>query len=111
MHEGTRVVKERFQKIYSSQQKSHIQRTTWCYSWTENEKEFLNHQKGSRNIWVVIGWDGATISGYPLLNILDSAKNIPVFVLGIVAFQGHLADGNKKYGTFICNQFLDHMNK
>ena len=38
--------------------------------------------------------DGATISICPLLNILTSAKNIPVSVLKIVDFQGHLSDGN-----------------
>ena len=47
--------------------------------------------------------DGATITRCPLLIILDSAKNIPVALLEIVDFQGHLADSNKKYGTFICN--------
>ena len=41
--------------------------------------------------------DGATISKCPLLNILASAKNIPVAVLEIVDCQGHLARGNKKY--------------
>ena len=39
---------------------------------------------------------GATISRCPLLNILASAKNIPVDVLEIVDFQGYLTDGNKK---------------
>ena len=51
--------------------------------------------------------DGATISRCPLLNILASAKNITVAVLEIVDFKGHLSDGNKKYGTFICNQFFE----
>ena len=55
--------------------------------------------------------DGATISRYLLLNILASAKNIPVSVLEIVDCQGHLADGNKKYGTFICNRFLNNMRE
>ena len=55
--------------------------------------------------------DGATISRCPLLNILDSAKNIPVSVLKIVDCQGHLADDNKKDGTFIGNQFLNHMKE
>ena len=55
--------------------------------------------------------DGATISRFPLLNILDYGKNIPVAVLEIVDFQGHLSDGNKKYGTFICNKFLNHMKE
>ena len=50
--------------------------------------------------------DGAKIPRCPLLNILDSVKNIPVAVLEIVDCQGHLADGNKKDGTFICNQFF-----
>ena len=39
---------------------------------------------------------GATISGFPLLNIIASGKKIPVAVLEIVDFQGHLADGIKK---------------
>ena len=37
--------------------------------------------------------DGATISRCLLLNILASAKNIPVSVLGIVDYQGYLAQG------------------
>ena len=37
--------------------------------------------------------DGATISRFPLLDILASAKNIPVDVLEIVDYQGHLAWG------------------
>ena len=40
--------------------------------------------------------DGATISRFPLLNILASENNIPVAVLDIVDCQGHLAEGNKK---------------
>ena len=39
--------------------------------------------------------DGAKISRCPLLNILYSGTNIPVSVLEIVDFQGHLSDGNK----------------
>ena len=53
--------------------------------------------------------DGATISRCPLLSILASAKNITVAVLKIVDFQGRLADGNKKDGTFISNMFLNHI--
>ena len=49
--------------------------------------------------------DGAKISRCPLLNILASTKNIPVAVLEIIDCQGHLADGNKKDGTSICNHF------
>ena len=55
--------------------------------------------------------DGATISRFLLLNILTSAKNISVSVLEIVCCQGHLADGNKKDGTSICNRFLNHMKE
>ena len=47
--------------------------------------------------------DGATISRCKLFNILASLKNITVAVLEIVDCQGHLAEGNKKYGSFICN--------
>ena len=52
--------------------------------------------------------DGATIFRVPLLNILVSGKNLPVAVLELVGFQGHLADGGKRNGTFICNRFLEH---
>ena len=38
--------------------------------------------------------DGATILICPLLNILDSSKNIPVAVLEIFDCQGHLDRGN-----------------
>ena len=53
--------------------------------------------------------DGATISRCPLLNILASTKNIPVAILEIGDYQGHSADGNKKYWTFIFNPFLNNM--
>ena len=53
--------------------------------------------------------DGATISRFALLNILVSGKNLPVAVLETVFRQGHLADGGKKNGTFICNIFLEHI--
>ena len=36
---------------------------------------------------------------------------IPVAVLEIVDFQGQLADGGKKYRSFICNQFLKHIKE
>ena len=52
--------------------------------------------------------NGATISIITLLNILVSGNNLPVAVLDLVDFQGHLADGGEKNGTFICNIFLDH---
>ena len=53
--------------------------------------------------------DGAIISRCPLLNKLASVKNIPGDVLEIVDCQGHLADGNKKDGTLVCNWCLNHM--
>ena len=49
--------------------------------------------------------DGATISRFPLLNILVSGKNLPG---ELVDCQGHLADGGTNNSTFICNRFLDH---
>ena len=55
--------------------------------------------------------DGGTISRFTLLNMLYSAKNIPVAVLKIVDCWGHLADRNKKYETNICNHFLNHMRE
>ena len=45
------------------------------------------------------------------MNILASAKNIPVAVLVIVDCLGHLINGNKKDGTFVCNRFLNHMKE
>ena len=52
--------------------------------------------------------DGSTISRVPLLNILVSGKNLPVAVLELVDFKGHLADGGTKNATFVCNRLLDH---
>ena len=51
-------------------------------------------------VLVILG-DGAKFSRWQLLNILASAKNIPVAVLEIVDCQVHLADDNKKYRTLI----------
>ena len=47
----------------------------------------------------------ATISRCPFLNILASANNIPAAILVIVDCLGHLAEGNKKFATFIFNSF------
>ena len=55
--------------------------------------------------------DGPTISRIPLLNILVSGKNVPLAVLELVICQSHLADGGGKYGSFICNRFLEHIRK
>ena len=49
--------------------------------------------------------DGATTSRCTLLNMLSLGENIPVDILEIIDCQGHLSDGNKREGTFICNQF------
>ena len=46
-----------------------------------------------------------------MLNILASEKNITVYVLEIVDCWVHLAEGNKKDATFICNSFLNHMRE
>ena len=55
--------------------------------------------------------DGATTSRIPLLNILVSGRNIPVAVLELIYCQGHLAYGEEKDGTFICNRFIEHKRK
>ena len=55
--------------------------------------------------------DGDTISGITLLNILVLGRNILVAVLELVDFQGHLADGGGKDGSFICTRFLEHIKK
>ena len=55
--------------------------------------------------------DGATISRVPLLKILVLGKNLPASVLELVDCQGHLADGGKKNGIFICNIFLEHIER
>ena len=66
-------------------------------------------KKGAEIFGLLFLGDGATISRCPLLNILTSAKNIPVAVLEIVDCRGHLSEGNKKDATVICNRFLNHM--
>ena len=55
--------------------------------------------------------DGTTISRCPLLNILASAKIHQLLYWKLLICQGHLADDNKKYGTLICNIFLNHMKE
>ena len=42
---------------------------------------------------------------------IDFRGNIPVPVLELVGFQGHLADGGRKGGSFICNRFLEQIKK
>ena len=39
------------------------------------------------------------------------SENSPVAVLKIIYCQGHLANGNRKYGTFIRNHCLNHMKE
>ena len=55
--------------------------------------------------------DGATISMFPVLNMMYSAKKIPVAVLEIINCQDHLADGNTKDAKFICNHFFNHIKE
>ena len=55
--------------------------------------------------------DGDTLSRVPLLYIFVSGEKIPVVVLELVDCQGHLADGGKRNGIFICNIFLEHIKK
>ena len=83
--------------------------------------DYIHEQKTKSNLAMIkkeveifgllfLGY-GATISVFPLLNILAYTNNIPVYVLEIVYYQGHLAYDNKKYGKFICNQFLNNIKK
>ena len=55
--------------------------------------------------------DGATISRVTLLNILVSGNNLPVAVLELVDYQGHLVDCGTNNAIFICNRFLDHFKR
>ena len=78
----------------------------------QNMKRILAMIKKEADIFgLLFLGDGGTISICPLLNILAYAKNTPVAVLEIVDCQGHLADGNKKDATFICNHFLNLMRE
>ena len=54
---------------------------------------------------------GATISRCPLLDIMASGKKHTIFVMGIVDCKGNLTDGNKKYGSLICNQFFNNKKR
>ena len=55
--------------------------------------------------------DGTNIYRIPIFNISVSRNNPPVAVLELVDFEGHLADGGRKDGSFICTIFLEHINK
>ena len=54
---------------------------------------------------------GATIPICSLLNILSFRGKIPFSVLEIVDCQGHLSDGRKIDGSFICNWFLNNLKE
>ena len=54
---------------------------------------------------------GAIIYIITLLKILVSGGNILVDALELVDCQGHLSDGGGKYGTDICNIFIEHIRK
>ena len=41
----------------------------------------------------------------------DKGGITSVAVLELVDCQGHLSDVRKKYGTFICNRFIEHTRK
>ena len=52
-----------------------------------------------------------TIKGRPLINIIASSFNVPVAVLGVKDFSKQLAQGGKKYATFISEAFKPHLRK
>ena len=45
------------------------------------------------------------------MNILDSEKTYQLLFWKSLIFEDHLADEIKKYGTLICNRFLNHMKE
>ena len=55
--------------------------------------------------------DLATIKGMPLVNVIASAFNVPVTVLGVKDCSEHLAKGGKKDASFIANEFLKYLEK
>ena len=65
---------------------------------------------GSKGVWLFLG-DNDTTSRTPLLNVLESAKNLPLPVIEIVEHQCLFYDGVKKYGNCICDRFLENMKK
>ena len=76
-----------------------------------HENKFSSDSKGSRDIRVVVFRRWCHNFKMAIVKYSGFWGNIPVAVLGIFDFQGHLADDNKKYGTFICNQVLKHMKE
>ena len=99
-------------KTYTPRNRKLISKELLDVIHVQNMKSNLAMIKKEEEIFVLLFLgDGATISRCPLLNILASENNIPVDVLEIVDYQGHLADVNKKDGTFICNRFFNHMRE
>ena len=49
--------------------------------------------------------DGVTICRYPLLNIPVSGKTLPVEVLELVGYQGHLSGGGKMEPSYAVDFF------
>ena len=101
----------------------HLARTvSKCYQ-PQNRKltckdilDVIHDQKMERNLSLIkkesdiFGFlflgDGAIFSKIKILNILVSRKDLPVAVLELVDFQGHLADGGENYVSLYVLDFL-----
>ena len=66
-------------------------------------------KKSDRYFGFLFLGDDDTIYRITLLNMFGSSKNLTVSVLVLFDCQVHLADGNKKYGTFIFSIFLENI--
>ena len=85
-----------FSKTYITPYRKVISKEPFYVIHEQNMKRNLAMIKNKTEIFGLLFFgNGATISIFPLLNILASSKNISVAILGIVDCQGHLADGNK----------------
>ena len=95
-----------------------------CLIWQELCQKVNNLPTESlylRVFWIYFWWSRAYQARQPLTVplLLEShywtfcvqEKNLPLALLELVDCQSHWADGGEKYGTFICNRFIEHMRK
>ena len=98
-------------KVYNNPRRNLISRDLLDVIHNQNMQSKLIMINSKQIFWFSFGGGGAKISRYRLLKLFILSKNISVVLLDIVDCQGHLAGGGGKYGTFMCNRSLEHINK
>ena len=105
------ICRELCKKVINLQTEILYLTTFGCNSWSKHGKELEFDLKRVRNVWIVIYRWRCHYFQNPTIEHFGFRKNISLPVLELVDCQGHLADSGGKYGSFICNRFLEHIRK